>query len=175
MQADDARALQRRLERGGWWDSARRFADALRGAGHEPGRLLLLGPQDAEPWHLAAHLTEAATRAGRPLLAPTLVRHHVPSGAPAHLAVGLDVLEAAGRGTTVLTSSATQLDGGLLERLAQAGRRGAGLYALHAGDPDLAAMVRAELTEPASAPGAVPHLLPGLLVTSGARRRWWQG
>ncbi len=155
-------------------DSARRFADALRGAGHEPGRMLLLGSRDAEPWHLAAHLTEAAHRAGRPCLAPTLVRHLVPAGAPAHLAVGLDALAAADRGTTVLTVSATRLDDGLLERLADAGRRGAGLFAVHAGDPDLAGLTRADLTEPALAPDAVPHVLPGLVACGGARRRRWQ-
>lgn len=174
MQPNDLPGLRRRLERGGWWENARRFAEALRGAGHEPGRLLLLGSRDAEPWHLAAHLTQAAHRAGRPSLAPVLVRHLVPAGAPAHLAVGLDALADAGRGTTVLTASAARLDEDLLEWLADAGRRGAGLYAVHAGDPDLVGLVRAELTEPALAPGAVAHLLPGLMTTTGGGRRWWE-
>ncbi len=176
MQPTDLPGLQRRLERGGWWGTARRFADALRGAGHEPGRLLLLGPQDAEPWHLAAHLAEAAHRSGRPALAPTLVRHLVPAGAPAHLAVGLDALATADRRTTVLTSSTTLLDERLLERLADAGRRGAALYAVHAGDDDLAALVRADLAEPELAPGVrvVPHVLPALLAAPDGRRRWWQ-
>ena len=174
MQPNDLPGLRRQLARSGWWESARRFAGAVRGAGHEPGRLLLLGSRDAEPWHLVAHLTEAAHRAGHPALAPTLVRHHVPDGAPAHLASGLDTLTAAGRGTTVLTASTVPLDDDLLERLADAGRRGARLYSVHAGDPGLAGLARAELAEPARVPGAVAHLLPGLMTDAEVAQRWWE-
>ncbi|MFD9648350.1 hypothetical protein ACFWWN_33370, partial [Streptomyces sp. NPDC059082] len=80
-----------------WPGAARRFAGALRSsvAPHRGG-LLLVGTEEYEPWHLAAHLVDESAWSGLPELAPTLVRHRVRPGAPAPLAVGPGRREAAG-------------------------------------------------------------------------------
>ncbi|WP_171162135.1 hypothetical protein [Streptomyces sp. I05A-00742] len=123
-----------------WLRDTRRFAGALRGSvGAHGGGLLLLGTAEYEPWHLAAHLDEEAARSGRPGLHPTLVRHRVPPGAPAHLASGLDRLTGAGRGRTLLVVAP---QGGpppgeaLLERVDDVRRGGATVLALDGGTPD---------------------------------------
>ncbi len=59
-----------------------RFGTGLRTSTRQHGGLLLVGTEQHEPWHLAAHLSEDARRAGVAELVPTLVRHHVPDGAP---------------------------------------------------------------------------------------------
>ncbi|MDV9193362.1 hypothetical protein R6L23_35015, partial [Streptomyces sp. SR27] len=71
-----------------WPGAARRFAGALRSSvvPHRGG-LLLVGTEEYEPWHLAAHLVDESAWSGLPELAPTLVRHRVRPGAPAHLGV----------------------------------------------------------------------------------------
>ncbi|MDG4863155.1 hypothetical protein P8605_33960, partial [Streptomyces sp. T-3] len=86
-----------------WLGATRRFAGALR-AGVVPhgGGLLLVGTEAYEPWHLAAHLVDEAAWSGTPELTPTLVRHQVLPGEPAHLSVGLGRVEAARRGETLL-------------------------------------------------------------------------
>lgn len=72
-----------------WIEATRRFAGSLRTAvAPHGGGLLLVGSAGYEPWHLAAHLDDEAAWSGLPELSPTLVRHRVPAGAPAHLAVG---------------------------------------------------------------------------------------
>lgn len=136
MEPRDLQGTLRRLEPGGWLARARGFAAALRTAGHEPGRLLVVGTPGHEPWHLAAHLDQTARFGGVPVLQPVLARWHVPDGAPAHLAVGVDAVHRAGRGTTVLVA-APEEDARLLERLTDARRGGALLFALHPGAGDL--------------------------------------
>ena len=101
MNVDAARRL-RTVFGADWLDRARHFTTSLRNAGHDRGGLLLVGTPESEPWHLAAHLHEAAALIDRPELAPVLVRHRVPFGAPAHLSTGLDRLGASGRHETVL-------------------------------------------------------------------------
>ena len=132
MEPYDLPRTLRRLE-AAWVDRARRFAAALRGAGHEPGRLLVVGTPQDEPWHLTAHLADAARWRSLPSLQPTLVRWQVPAGAPAHLSVGIDAVTAATRGTTLLVAAPAAGDDGLLERLDDARRGGATLFALHPG------------------------------------------
>lgn len=87
-----------------WPELTRSFAGSLRGSVRRgpAGGLLLVGSGEYEPWHMAAHLDDEAAWSGLPELSPTLVRHRVPPGAPAHLAVGTARLEAARRGETVL-------------------------------------------------------------------------
>lgn len=133
MEPQDLTRTLRRLEPGGWVDSARRFAASLRGAGHEPGRLLVVGTPEDEPWHLTAHLADAARWRSLPSLQPTLVRWAVPPGAPPHLSVGIDAVPSAARGTTLLVAAPTPASDGLLERLDDARRRGATVFALHPG------------------------------------------
>lgn len=129
-----------------WPDSARGFALALRSSVvPRGGGLLLVGTERYEPWHLAAHLADESTWSGLPELAPTLVRHRVEPGDPAHLAVGLGRIEAAGRGETLLLVAPERPGGGLLERVHDARRAGARVLSLDGGDPELAGLAHASL------------------------------
>ncbi|MEU8786127.1 hypothetical protein [Streptomyces sp. NPDC048637] len=146
-----------------WIQATRRFATALRGAVvPHGGGLLLVGSAAYEPWHLAAHLDDEAAWSGLPELSPTLVRHRVPGGAPAHLAVGLGRLAAAGRGETLLVVAPGQPGAGLLERVHDARRNGATVLALDGGDRDLHALAHDALAAPPAPPeeaaGAAPDL-----------------
>ena len=62
----------------------------------------------------------------------------MPAGAPTHRSVGLDAVHGAGRRTTLLVAAPELPDADLLERLDDARRRGATLFALHPGDSGLA-------------------------------------
>lgn len=136
-----------------WIQATRRFAGSLRAAvAPHGGGLLLVGSAGYEPWHLAAHLDDEAAWSGLPELSPTLVRHRVPGGAPAHLAVGLGRLAAAGRGETLLVVVPGQPGDGLLERVHDARRNGATVLALDGGDRDLHALAHDALTAPPGPP-----------------------
>jgi hypothetical protein len=152
VEPHDLSRTLRRLEPGGWLDAARRFAASLRGAGHEPGRLLVVGTSEDEPWHLTAHLADTARYRGIPSLEPVLVRHHVPVGAPPHLSVGLDAVHRAARGSTVLVAAPALPDDQLLERLDDARRGGATLFALHPGTGPLDELAHESLALPAPLP-----------------------
>lgn len=154
MEPQDLSRTLRRLEPGGWVDSARRFAAALRGAGHEPGHLLVVGTPEDEPWHLTAHLADAARWRSLPSLQPTLVRWSVPPGAPPHLSVGIDAVPSAARGTTLLVAAPTPASEGLLERLDDARRGGATVFALHPGTGPLDELAHESLP--------LPQLMPAL-------------
>ncbi|MEV0492776.1 hypothetical protein [Streptomyces atratus] len=121
-----------------WPATARRFAGTLRSSVvPHGGGLLLVGTAAYEPWHLAAHLVDESTWSGLPELTPTLVRHRVQPGDPAHLAVGLGRIEAAGRGETLLLVAPERPGDGLLERVHDARRAGATVLSLNAGDPEV--------------------------------------
>ncbi|WP_432146019.1 hypothetical protein [Streptomyces sp. bgisy084] len=146
-----------------WIQATRRFAGALRGAVvPHGGGLLLVGSAAYEPWHLAAHLDDEAAWSGLPELSPTLVRHRVPGGAPAHLAVGLGRLEAAGRGETLLVVAPGQPGAELLERVHDARRNGATVLALDDGDRDLHALAHDALAAPPAPPDAAAGASPDL-------------
>ncbi|MEV6743907.1 hypothetical protein ACFVZJ_40080 [Streptomyces sp. NPDC058322] len=132
-------ALLREVLAGTEWPAAtRRFAGALRSSVvPHGGGLLLVGTAAYEPWHLAAHLVDESTWSGLPELAPTLVRHRVEPGGPAHLAVGLGRIEAAGRGETLLLVAPERPGAGLLERVHDARRAGATVLSLSDGDPEV--------------------------------------
>lgn len=173
MQPQDLQRTLRRLEPGGWLDTARRFSASLRGAGHEPGRLLVVGVPENEPWHLTAHLADAARWRSLPSLQPTLVRWQVPEGAPPHLSVGLDAVHRAARGTTVLVAAPRAADDRLLERLAGARRGGATLFALHPGAGPLDELAHESLPLPRALPALEAFDTAGHVVTSDlpVRRR----
>ncbi|MGW3570390.1 hypothetical protein ACWDSL_42100 [Streptomyces sp. NPDC000941] len=136
-----------------WLRATRRFAGSLR-ASVEPrgGGLLLVGSEEYEPWHLAAHLDDEAAWSGLPELSPTLVRHRVPGGAvPAHLSVGLGRLERARRGETLLVVAPDDPGAGLLERVHGARRSGATVLALDGGHAELHALAHDALAAPADA------------------------
>ncbi|WP_351230472.1 hypothetical protein [Streptomyces sp. NPDC002133] len=130
-----------------WPEAARRFAGVLRSSVvPQGGGLLLVGTAAYEPWHLAAHLVDEAAWSGQPELAPTLVRHRVRSGDPAHLAVGLGRLAAAGRGETLLVVAPQRPDAGVLERVHDARRSGATVLALDGGDAEVRGLAHEGLT-----------------------------
>jgi hypothetical protein len=132
-----------------WLGATRRFAGALRGSVvSHGGGLLLVGTQEYEPWHLAAHLVDEAAWSGTPELTPTLVRHGAHPSDPAHLAVGLGRLAAARRGETLLVVSPAGPDCPLLERVHDARRAGATVLALGPGEGELASMAHESLTVP---------------------------
>ncbi|MFD3998058.1 hypothetical protein [Streptomyces sp. NPDC058548] len=130
-----------------WPRAARRFAGALRSSvvPHRGG-LLLVGTEEYEPWHLAAHLVDESAWSGIPELAPTLVRHRVRPGDPAHLAVGLGRLEVAGRGATLLMVAPERPDAGLLQRVHDARRAGATVLSLDGGDEEVRGLAHETLT-----------------------------
>ncbi|WP_030256987.1 hypothetical protein [Streptomyces violens] len=141
-----------------WIQATRRFAGSLRASvAPHGGGLLLVGSAEYEPWHLAAHLDDEAAWSGLPELSPTLVRHRVPLGVPAHLSVGLGRLETARRGETLLVVAPDAPGAGLLERVHDARRNGATVLALDAGDRDLGALAHDALTVPGpTGPAEVP-------------------
>ncbi|MGS2587600.1 hypothetical protein [Streptomyces hebeiensis] len=141
-------ALLREVLAGTEWPAlTRRFAGVLRSSVvPQGGGLLLVGTREYEPWHLAAHLVDEAAWSGLPELSPTLVRHRVRPGDPAHLAVGLGRLEGAGRGETLLLVAPDRPDGGLLERVHDARRSGARVLSLDCGDPEVRGLAHEALS-----------------------------
>ena len=123
----------------------------------------MVGTPEEEPWHLTAHLDEESRLSGIPELRPTLVRWRVPAGAPSHLRVGLDRLEAARRGETLFIVAPSTAPVPLLERVYDARRTGATIFALDQGDPELDALAHETMTirssiDPMSF-GAAQHLI----------------
>ena len=137
----------------GWLERTRTFAQELRKATRSPGGLLLVGTPDEEPWHLTAHLDEESRLAGIPELMPTLIRWQVPAGAPSHLRVGLERLEAAQRGETLFVVSPASAPVPLLERVSDARRTGATIFALDQGDPELEALAHEAMAVRPGVPG----------------------
>ena len=130
-------ALRALLAPTGWIDRTRQFAGALRLRARTPHGLLIVGTPTDEPWHLTAHLADESRLAGLPELEPTLVRWAPPPGAPAHLRVGIDRLEQAGRTETLLVVSPEVAPASLLERVADARKAGSTIFALDRGDAEL--------------------------------------
>ncbi|MEV4555778.1 hypothetical protein AB0K51_02130 [Kitasatospora sp. NPDC049285] len=176
MDAVRVSALRQSLAGTGWPERAGAFAGALRGAvtRRSSTGLLLVGTPCYEPWHLAAHLTDEAAYSGLPALAPTLLRHEVPPGAPGHLACGLPRLGEARGGATVLLVAPAPADAPLLERLSDARRAGATLLALDDGDPELTDLAHDRLTVPGTAPEpfeVVQHLVSSATADAPSRSR----
>ncbi|TGB05983.1 hypothetical protein [Streptomyces sp. MZ04] len=145
-------ALLREVLAGTEWPSAtRRFARTLRSSVvPHGGGLLLVGTEEYEPWHLAAHLVDEAAWSGTPELTPTLVRHRVRAGDPAHLSTGLGRIEAARRGETLLVVAPDAPGAELLERVHDARAAGATVLALDSGDRELHSMAHEALAVPDS-------------------------
>lgn len=138
-----------------WVDRTRDFARSLRRSTTQPHGVLLVGTPDHEPWHLAAHLDDESRWSGAVELAPTLVRWSPPIGAPAHLAIGLQRIEAARRGESLLVVAAETVPPQLLERISDARRTGATVFALDTGDRDLQGLAHDVITAPVdTGPGA---------------------
>lgn len=170
-------ALRERLAGTGWPESATVFAGALRRSvvRRTARGLLLVGTEAYEPWHLAAHLDEEATRSGVSRLAPVLLRHRVEPGSPTHLSYGLRGLTEARRGATVLLVAPASAEAPLLERVQDARRGGATVLTLDTGDPELAALAHERLTVPAADPEPfelVQHLVSSAAGSTRSRLAW---
>jgi hypothetical protein len=162
VNAEQVAALRLLLAPTGWLERATAFARALRGSARTPGGLLLVGTPDEEPWHLAAHLDEESRLAGLPELAPTLVRWAPPAGAPRHLSVGLDRLDDARRGESLLVVSPQAAPDPLLERISDARKSGAVILTIDRGDQRLEELAHEALAVEPAAPltfDAVQHLV----------------
>jgi hypothetical protein len=165
VDANQVATLRALLAPTGWLDRTRAFARGLRKATRTPGGLLLVGTPAEEPWHLTAHLDEESRLSGIPELMPTLVRWQPPDGAPPHLRVGLERLEAARRGETVFVVTPSTAPVPLLERVSDARRVGATIFALDQGDPELDALAHEAMSiapgpgVPVMSFGAAQHLI----------------
>jgi hypothetical protein len=172
VDANQVTTLRAVLAPTGWLERTRAFAQGLRKATRSQGGLLLVGTPDEEPWHLTAHLDEESRLAGIPELMPTLVRWHVPEGAPSHLRVGLERLEAAQRGETLFVVSPETAPVPLLERVDDARRTGATIFALDAGDPELDALAHESMAiragRDAVSFGGAQHLISSAVGEIGA-------
>ncbi len=146
MDAEQVAALRELLATTTWVDRTRSFAQTLRRRTTTPSGLLLVGTPEEEPWHLTAHLSDEARISGVPELVPTLVRWHVPKGAPEHLSVTLQRLETARRGETVLVVAEEVAPEGLLERAWDARKLGATILSLDGGDSELQGVAHESLT-----------------------------
>ncbi|MER6829332.1 hypothetical protein ABT352_25350 [Streptosporangium sp. NPDC000563] len=151
MDAGSVTLLREILASTGWVERTRELGLALR-ATRSPGGLLVVGTPQEEPWHLTAHLSDEARFSGLPQLAPTLVRWAPAPEAPAHLRVGLERIERAGRGETLFVVTEERAPEALLERVSDARRTGTTILALDGGDPDLAGLAHDALTVPERAP-----------------------
>lgn len=169
--------MREALSGSGWVERTTGLAHSLRTAGHPTGGLLLVGTPQDEPWHLAAHLSDTASYAQRPELAPTLVRHAVPDGAPAHLAVGLRRIETVGRGQTLFVVAPADPDEQLLQRFSDARRRGGVLLSMTGAEaPELAGLVHDGLVLDAAALSLdlAGHLVSDAAGRTDERGRWWR-
>jgi hypothetical protein len=185
MNADQVSALRAMLAPTGWLDRTAAFAQALRRSARTPNGLLIVGTADDEPWHMTAHLADESRYAGLPELTPTLVRWAPESGAPSHLAVGVERLRAATRAETLLVVTQRAAPAELLERVQDVRRAGATVFALDQEDPELDQLAHEALpVSPATAPvsfdGAqhlvtssitAPAVQPGLLAGPDRRLR----
>lgn len=146
MESARVAVLRDLLASTGWVERTSGFARTMRRSTKDPGGLLLVGTPEHEPWHLAAHLDDESRRNGVGQLRPTLVRHEVPSGAPAHLSVTLHRLEVARRGETVVVVAEDAAPEGLLQRAWDARRTGATVLAMDTGDDELEQVAHESLT-----------------------------
>lgn len=167
---DQVAALRNLLAPTGWPERAWAFARALRASARTPGGLLLVGTPGDEPWHLAAHLDDESRLSGIPELAPTLVRWKIPPGAPPHLRVGLERLEAARRGETLFVVTPETAPVPLLERVSDVRKVGATVLALDQSDPELEGMAHESLSVQAG-PAPLSFTVAQHLVSAAAGER----
>jgi hypothetical protein len=179
MNADQVAALRDLLAPTGWLDRTRSFARALRANARTTEGLLIVGTPDDEPWHMTAHLADESRLSGIPELSPTLVRWAPPPQAPPHLSVGIERLESAARDETLLVVSAHCAPAALLQRLEDARKTGATIFALDQGDPELDELAHVALpvlrgAAPVSF-DAAQHLVSAAAGEPDSQRRWRAG
>jgi hypothetical protein len=174
---DVAESAQRRWASilGSLSKETRLFARALGDRSDWSTRLFVVGAPEFEPWHFTAHMSEEAARHGRKDLVPTLLRWHVPPGAPAHLSVSVDTLSQATSRQTVLVVTSDGDDAPeLLERVSDARHRGSRIMTLHRGNAELTDLSHETLSVEASRPerhfDLAQHVVTDLSPRSADRR-----
>jgi hypothetical protein len=150
---DKARVLALRDVLAGttWVERTSSLGRALRRAPHDRGGLLVVGTPTEDPWHFAAHLDDEARWSHQPNLTPTLIRWSPPPNAPAHLSIGVERLEKVRRNETVFVVAPENPTAPLLERVADARKAGATVFAMDTGDSDLQSIAHESLVVPTSA------------------------
>lgn len=163
MDATRVALLREVLATTGWVERAGSFARELCEATRDPGGLLLVGTPEDEPWHLAAHLDDESRWHDLPNLTPTLVRWSPPPVAPAHLRIGMDRIEALGRGETLFVVAPQDPPARLLERASDARKSGAAVFSLDSGRGELGGIAHEALSVPPTGQtvsfDAVQHLI----------------
>ncbi|MGH3327436.1 MAG: hypothetical protein ACRDPT_06520, partial [Streptomycetales bacterium] len=86
-----------------------------------------------------------------------------PAGAPSHLSIGLDRLGAARRGESLVVVAPDVTPARLLERVSDARRTGATVFAIEAGDGELTRLAHEAITVP-EAGLALPRAVAGRFV-----------
>jgi len=165
MDSERVRLMRDLLAGTGWVERTRVFGRALRRAPHTAGGLLVVGTPTEDPWHFAAHLDDESRWSGQPNLAPVLVRWSPPTNAPAHLSIGLQRLERVERHETVFVVAPDEAPAALLERVADARKVGATVFALDSGDPELENLAHESLWVPSPA-SAGDRIVPEFDVVS---------
>jgi hypothetical protein len=149
MDLSQAELLREILAGTGLPDDAAVLARALRRSTRRTSGLLITGPPDDEPWHLTAHLDDEARYVGSDGIKPRLLRWNVHPGDPEHLSHGISALNDAERGDSVLVvadaESGKSMDP-LLERVAGARKRGAGVFALQEEETELTGLATEVIT-----------------------------
>jgi hypothetical protein len=131
----------------------RSFARTLGAQRKGSSELFVIGTPVFEPWHFVAHLSEEATRMGRPDLRPHLLRWSVPLNAPRHLSRSVDEMLHVPSGHTVLViDPADDGDPELLNRVEDAKRRGSRIFSMHRDDADLMELSHESLSVAAARP-----------------------
>jgi hypothetical protein len=148
VDSEQVTMLREVLAATGWLERTGEFGQALCTTARTPGGLILVGTPAEDPWHMAAHLDDESRLGGLPGLSPTLVRWAPPANAPAHLSIGLERLESAGRGETLFVVAEDDAPVPLLERVDDARRTGAVILALEGGDRELRGLAHESLTVP---------------------------
>jgi hypothetical protein len=132
-----------------WLGHAWDLGQSLRPVSDGSGQLFVVGTASYDPWHVTAHLDDEARLRGLQSLRPILLRFRPPAAAPPHLQHSIAELSDAGRGHTLLVTAPDAMNDEILQRLSDARRRGASLFAIATGDShDLTSLAHDSVTTP---------------------------
>jgi hypothetical protein len=146
---ENRRNWMRYRKRSDWLGHAWNLGQSLRPVSHGSGQLFVIGTASYDPWHVTAHLDDEARRCAIPNLRPTLLRFRPPAAAPPHLRHSIAELAGAGRGHTLLVTAPDAMNDEILQRLSDARRRGASLFAVASAESqELTSIAHESVTAP---------------------------
>lgn len=132
-----------------WLGHAWNLGQSLRPVSRGSGQLFVIGTASHDPWHVTAHLDDEARLSGLQSLRPTLLRFRPPAAAAPHLRHSIAELSSAGRGHTLLVTAPDAMNDEILQRLSDARRRGASLFAVASGaSQELTSVAHESVTTP---------------------------